>query len=269
MSYRVSTRGFEGPFDLLLRLVTQQRIEIGAVSISQIADQYLAEVQRLGQLDLEVASDFVLVAATLLDLKAASLIPQEQVGAESEEDDEFFDMSPSEIREVLIKRLLAYRQFKTASQALAIRQETESCMHPRTAGADPEFLAIVPDYLENVELETLAKLCAGFLARRETFLLQSEHIAAKRIPLETKVEVLDGIIRDKQHTTFEELLHEDPGIENRVVSLLALLELNKRGSIEMYQPALFGDISIDAVQGAAAFVAREQAHELTTESSSH
>ena len=86
MGYRVSTAGFEGPFDLLLQLVMRQKVDIGSVSVARIADQYLEEVGRMGDLDLEVASDFVLVAASLLDLKAASLVPEEEPAAPDEEE---------------------------------------------------------------------------------------------------------------------------------------------------------------------------------------
>ena len=91
MSYRVSTQVYSGPFDLLLQLVTRQKVDIGAISISEVAEQYLAEAERIEALDLDVASDFLLVAATLLDIKAASLVPQEaprKTDDDDEDDDE-------------------------------------------------------------------------------------------------------------------------------------------------------------------------------------
>lgn len=255
MSYRVSTAGFEGPFDLLLQLVTRQKVDIGAVSVAAIADQYLAEVARMGDLDLEVASDFVLVASTLLDLKAASLVPDEPVGRGGEGDEEFENLSPEEVRDVLVARLVAYRQFKNAAAALAARGEAEGRMHPRTVGPDPEFLNLMPDYLEGVELSALSSVCARFVGRRETLLLESEHIAPRRMPLETRVEQVDGQVRAARHITFEELVADDPSVPNRVVSLLALLELSKRNSIALRQSEVFGTIEIDAVEGARAFSA--------------
>ncbi len=255
MSYRVSTAGFEGPFDLLLQLVTRQKVDIGAVSVAAIADQYLAEVARMGDLDLEVASDFVLVASTLLDLKAASLVPDEPAGRGGEGDEEFENLSPEEVRDVLVARLVAYRQFKNAAAALAARGEAEGRMHPRTVGPDPEFLNLMPDYLEGVELSALSSVCARFVGRRETLLLESEHIAPRRMPLETRVEQVDGQVRAARHITFEELVADDPSVPNRVVSLLALLELSKRNSIALRQPEVFGTIEIDAVEGARAFSA--------------
>ncbi len=265
MSYRVSTAGFEGPFDLLLQLVTRQKVDIGAVSVAAIADQYLAEVARMGDLDLEVASDFVLVASTLLDLKAASLVPDEPAARDDEGDDEFENLSPDEIRDVLVARLTAYRQFKNAAAALGARAEAEGRMHPRTAGPDPEFLNLMPDYLEGVELSTLSSICARFVGRRETLLLESEHIAPKRMPLETRVEQVDARVRAVRHLTFDELVADDPSVPNRVVSMLALLELNKRNSVRLDQPEVFGTIAIDAVEGARAFLAALDASDLSAE----
>ena len=142
MSYRVSTQVYSGPFDLLLQLVSRQKVDIGSISISEVAEQYLAEVERLEALDLDVASDFLLVAATLLDIKAASLVPDDSSNATEDDDldDEFSGLDADSLREVLIQRLIAYKQFKGAAAALGARMEAESRMHPRVAGPDPEFL---------------------------------------------------------------------------------------------------------------------------------
>jgi len=265
MGYRVSTAGFEGPFDLLLQLVTRQKVDIGAVSVSSIADQYLAEMGRMGDLDLDVASDFVLVASSLLDLKAASLVPHDDAPREADADEDFEDLSPEEVRDVLVARLMAYRQFKNAAAALGSRAEAEARMHPRTAGPDPEFLNLMPDYLEGVLLSTLGNICAEFVGKRETFLLESEHIAPKRMPLETRVEQVDSHVRAVKHLTFEELVANDPSVPNRVVSLLALLELNKRQSIVLTQPQTFGTITIDAVEGAPVFSAAFDGAQLSSD----
>ncbi|WP_288714568.1 ScpA family protein, partial [uncultured Parolsenella sp.] len=158
MSYRVQTQAYSGPFDLLLQLVSRQRVDIGAISISEVADQYLAEVERMGELDLDVASDFVLVASTLLDIKAASLVPDDEPThhEDQQDEDEFADLSADEAREVLIARLIAYKQFRNAAAALGSRMEAQARMHPRTAGPGPEFLNTMPDYLEGITLRGLA-----------------------------------------------------------------------------------------------------------------
>ncbi|WP_293672941.1 ScpA family protein [uncultured Parolsenella sp.] len=254
MSYRVQTQAYSGPFDLLLQLVSRQRVDIGAISISEVADQYLAEVERMGELDLDVASDFVLVASTLLDIKAASLVPQDApAAADDDEDDEFSDLSPDEAREVLIARLIAYKQFRNAAAALGARMEAQARMHPRTAGPGPEFLNTMPDYLEGITLRGLAVICADLDSRREGFLLEAEHIAPKRLPVALTVASVDRVTRAKPHLTFSELLDGDSTPEQVVVTFLAILQLYKLGSVRLTQDENFADIDIDRIEGAPAY----------------
>lgn len=255
MSYRVRTQAFSGPFDLLLHLVSRQKVDIGQVSISEVADQYLAEVDAMGELDLDVASDFVLVASTLLDIKAASLVPDEPrlAGADPADDDEFEGLSPDEAREVLIARLIAYKQFRNAGMALGSRMEQEALMEPRTVGADPEFLDLMPDYLEGVSLRSLAVICADLDSRRESFLLEAEHVAPKRLPLALTVASVDRLTRTRGALTFTELLDGQVTPEAVVATFLAVLELFKRGSILVTQTKEFGEIDIVRVEGAPAF----------------
>ncbi len=253
MSYRVSTQAYSGPFDLLLQLVSRQKVDIGAISISEVAEQYLAEVERLEALDLDVASDFLLVAATLLDIKAAALVPSERPTRADDVDDlddEYAGLDGDALREVLIQRLIAYKQFKGAAAALGARMEAESRMHPRVAGPDPEFLNLMPDYLAGITLRGLAVICADLDGRRETFLLEAEHVAPKRVPLELTVASVDRFTMANAHTTFRKLLEESPTTEQLVVTFLAILELAKRGSITLEQDDLFGEIRIDRVEGA-------------------
>lgn len=254
MSYRVQTQAYSGPFDLLLQLVSRQRVDIGAISVSEVADQYLAEVERMGELDLDVASDFVLVASTLLDIKAASLVSQDVLAAaDDDEDEEFSDLSPDETREVLIARLIAYKQFRNAAAALGARMEAQARMHPRTAGPGPEFLNTMPDYLEGITLRGLAVICADLDSRREGFLLEAEHIAPKRLPVALTVASVDRVTRAKPHLTFSELLDGDSTPEQVVVTFLAILQLYKLGSVRLTQDENFADIDIDRIEGAPAY----------------
>ena len=116
MSFTVATQAFTGPFDLLLRLVSQQRVDIGSISVAEVADQYVDEVRRMQDMDLDVASDFLLVASTLLDIKAASLVSDEAPQRSIDfDDDELAGLTPEEAREVLVARLVAYKQFRNAA----------------------------------------------------------------------------------------------------------------------------------------------------------
>lgn len=260
MSYRVSTQVYSGPFDLLLQLVTRQKVDIGAISISEVAEQYLAEAERIEPLDLDVASDFLLVAATLLDIKAASLVPQETPSKTIDDDEDLEELSALDgdaLREVLIQRLIAYKQFKGAAAALGARMQAESRMHPRVAGPDPEFLGLMPDYLAGITLRGLAVICADLDGKRQTFLLEAEHVAPHRVPLDLTVASVDRFTMAHQTCTFRELLDGDATTEQLVVTFLAMLELAKRGSLTLSQDEIFGTIQINRVEGAEAYVPGE------------
>ena len=237
MSYKVRIDSFEGPFDLLLYLVSRQKVDIGAISITQIADQYLAEVSRMDNLDLDVASDFLLVASTLLEIKAESLLPRER-----------------EARDILVERLLAYKQYKNAASALHMRFVSEGRMHPRPFGPDACFLNLMPDYLKDVTMDGLALLAARAFARRDVFLLESEHIAAKPIPVEVHVRAIHQRIQNKKTLRFSELVDERTPVPVVVVTFLAVLELYKRAMVKIEQAELFGDIDIRYIEGSGELV---------------
>ena len=257
MSYKVNTATYSGPFDLLLQLVSRQKVAIGSISISEVADQYLAEVNAMEELDLDVASDFVLVASTLLDMKAHALVPQDvslkSSFDEDEYDDELDGLSPDEAREVLIARLIAYKQFRNAGAALGSRMEAESYMFPRSVGPDPDFLNLMPDYLEGITLRSLAVICADIDSKRETFLLEAEHVAPKRLPVALTVASVDRLTRSKGKVTFSEILDGQDTPEIVVANFLAVLELFKRGLVRVQQDVIFGEIEIEHIEGADSY----------------
>lgn len=257
MSYKVNTATYSGPFDLLLQLVSRQKVAIGSISISEVADQYLAEVDAMEELDLDVASDFVLVASTLLDMKAHALVPQDVSLKSSYDEDEYDDeldgLSPDEAREVLITRLIAYKQFRNAGAALGSRMEAESYMFPRSVGPDPDFLNLMPDYLEGITLRSLAVICADIDSKRETFLLEAEHVAPKRLPVALTVASVDRLTRSKGKVTFSELLDGQDTPEIVVANFLAVLELFKRGLVRVQQDVIFGEIEIEHIEGADSY----------------
>jgi segregation and condensation protein A len=247
MAYQVKTDVFEGPFDLLLHLVSRQKLDVMDIDISQLADQYLEHLERMKELDLDVASDFLLVAATLLEIKAASLLPDER----DEIDEEYEDLSPEEARRLLIARLLAYKKYKNAAGELAARMEAEARMHPRQAGLEEDYLRLMPDYLEGITLRSLGVICADLLNRREVFLLEAEHVAAMPISLELHVRHLAARIAKKGRQLFSELVAAGSSAEEVVVTFLAILELYKRGEVDLRQDGLFGEIEITSLEEGA------------------
>jgi len=221
--------------------VGRQKLDIRDITVSEIADEFLAHIERMKELDLDIASDFLLVAATLLEIKAAALLPAERDLAEL---DEWDDLSPEEARALLVERLLAYKQFKNAAAALSARMESEGRMHPRASGIEEPFLRLMPDYLEGVTLRGLAVLCADLDKRREVFLLQAEHVASMPVSLELHMESVKRTVAKRGRASFSELFEAGASPEVVVVTFLAILELYKRGRIDITQDAVFGEIEI-------------------------
>jgi segregation and condensation protein A len=245
MAYKVKTGTFEGPFDLLLYLVGRKKVDIGSISITEIADQYLEEVNKMGNLDLDVASDFLLVAATLLEIKAQSLVARPGV----ELDEELAELEPSEARDILIARLIEYKKYKNAAGALNARFENEARQHARPFGPTPNFLDLVPDYLQGVSVHALAQVAVGVLSKKPVELLESEHIASKPIPVEVYVRSIRRQIQTAGRLNFSDLVAGNSTPEIVVVTFLALLELYKRKMVNLNQAELFGDIEIEHVLG--------------------
>ncbi len=245
MSYKVRTESFEGPFDLLLYLVSRQKVDIGSISVAEIADQYLDEIAHMDNLDLDVASDFLLVASTLLEIKAQSLLPRDADAL----DEDVAELTPSEARDELVARLVEYKKYKNAAAELHARFLSEGRMHVRSCGPDEDFLGLMPDFLAGVTLDSLAYLAASAMARREVFLLESEHIAAQPIPVEVHVRAIHQRIVSCKHLRFSDLAGASTPPEVVVVTFLAILELYKRQMVNLEQSETFGDIDIDYIEG--------------------
>ena len=250
MSYRVRTDNFEGPFDILLYLVSRQRVDIGSISIAEIADQYLDEIAHVRVVDLDVASDFLLVASTLLEIKAESLLPRETDAT----DEEIAELAPSEARDLLVARLVEYKKFKNAAAMLEGRERAQARLHSRPFGVPAEFSGLMPDFLRDVSLDSLACVAAEVYGRREAALLEAEHIAAKPIPVEVHVRALHARIMNKKHLRFSQLVDADTPAPIVVVTFLAVLELYKRSMVRVRQDEQFGDIQIDYIEGSGELV---------------
>lgn len=238
MAYKVKVEGFEGPFDLLLHLISRRKVDIYDISVCTIADEYVTYLDRMSELDLDVASEFLLVAATLLEIKAAGLFPSEE---EMVLDDE---LSPSEAREVLVARLLEYKKFKNASVEFAARMEAIAKLHPREAGLEPQFAQLLPDFLGGVTLERLAEVLASLLVVSDVSIVDAAHIAELPISLDERINELVELINAAHTTTFGALTADCEGVPMIVATFLALLELYKRGDISLQQDETFGEIQI-------------------------
>jgi len=233
----VKTPEFEGPFDLLLHLIARQRVDLWQVSLSRITHDYVAEIKRMRELDLQVASEFLVVAATLLELKAARLLPGDD--PESEQVEALLSE-----RDLLFARVLQYQAYKHVAGLFERRFADQAGYRPRTAGAAEVLARIVPDLLAGLTPTDLARAAASALTP-PTRPMEGEHIAPPpRLSLAETVQELVGELERLQQTTFKSLVGPSPLPIEVVVRFLALLELYKRSFIDLEQPQAFEDIAV-------------------------
>jgi segregation and condensation protein A len=238
----VQTSVFEGPFDLLLHLILREQVDIYEISLSTIVDAYLAELDRMTKaetaLDLDVATEFLLIAATLIELKARRLLP----GRDDIELDE--ELALWEQRDVLLARLLECKTFKDAAKVLTHMSDDAGRSFPRRVGLDERFLDLTPDLLANI---TTADLKAAFLravAPRPVPRVDLFHVTnIKANVTDAVAELLDELPRAKR-ITFRRLTAPLMDRLEVVVRFLALLELFKQGVVDVEQSDAFGDITV-------------------------
>ena len=188
MGYEVQTPVFEGPFDLLLHLILKEEVDLFEVSLSLIVDRYLSEVARLERVDLEIATEFLLIAATLIDLKARRLLP----GREDPDLDD--ELSRWDERDYLIARLLECKTFQDASRHLLASMQVAQRSLPRIAGPEEPFRSLAPDPLERISLEELAEAARGGLAPKPVPEVQTDHVAPVRASVREAVETVLALL---------------------------------------------------------------------------
>lgn len=238
MAYEVQTTVFEGPFDLLLHLILQEQVELYEISLTHIVDAYLSELERMEGLDLEVATEFLLIAATLIELKARRLLPGDP---DIEVDDEF---SLWEERDLLLARLVECKTFKDAARLLSAMADEAGLSFPRTAGLDERFADLTPDLLAGVTPLDLRDAMVRAMTPRPVPKVALEHVAVARISVtEAVAELIDELPR-LGRTTFRDLTGSFVERLDVVVRFLAVLELYKQGMVDLDQPVTFGDLSI-------------------------
>ena len=241
-AFELRLDNFEGPFDLLLSLISKHKLDITEVSLSQVTDEFIAHVKAgasarddgdvKGEWDLEQTSSFLLVAATLLDLKAARLLPQGDV-----EDEE--DLALLEARDLLFARLLQYRAFKQVAGVLATRLAGESRRHPRAVGLEDRFASLLPEVLIGIGLDQFAQLAAKALEPRPEAELSLQHIHAPRVSVREQAALVIERLRRTGAMTFRALCGDSPDTLTTVARFLSLLELFREGAVGLRpgQPA--------------------------------
>jgi len=238
MGYEVRTDVFEGPFDLLLHLILRQEVDLWEVSLSRIIDEYLLELDRMESLDLEVATEFLLIAATLVELKTRRLLPTPE---DLELDEELLRF---EERDLLLARLLECKTFQDAAATLQSLMRAADRSLPRVAGPEEPFRSLVPDPLERVRPEALHSAARRALTPKVQARVDTDHVAPIRVSVAEAVGLVLDALPAGESRTFRQL---SAGLVERldvIVRFLAVLELYKQGVVDLDQTVTFGELTV-------------------------
>lgn len=238
MAVEVKTEVFDGPFDLLLQLIVREQVDLYDVSLSSIVDAYITEMARLGPLDLETGTEFLVIAATLIELKARRLLPG---SGDSDLED---DLALIEERDLLLARLLECRTFSAAGAAFGRLIDTASASSPRTAGPEERFIGLLPDLLAGVSPIDLVDALVRALTPRPVPRVGLDHVATIRTSVRDTLADLVASLPVVGRTTFREVTAGLSESIDVVVHFLAVLELYKQGLVELEQAVTFGAMEI-------------------------
>jgi len=240
-TFEVHLEVFSGPFDLLLGLISKHKLDITEVAIASVTDEFIAHIRAQQasdtEWDLGQATEFLLVASTLLDLKAARLLPQR-----GPEDDE--DLALIEARDLLFARLLQYRAFKDIARTFAERMGTVGRTAARQAGLEPHFAALLPELIMTITPEQLAMIAARALTPRPVATVGLDHLHAPAVSVREQAILIGSRLRSERMCSFRSLVRDADSTLVIVARFLALLELFRDAQIAFDQPEALGELTV-------------------------
>lgn len=242
MNYTINLEIFEGPMDLLLHLIEKHELDIYDIPIYKITDQYLDYLEKMKMLDLEITSEFIVMAATLIEIKSKMLLPKVQKDIENEEIED--------PREALIQKLVEYKRFKLAADELKQKEDLQQLVYYKPR----EEIELEQDgkqlILENVKLYDIYYAFSKIMDKYENTAKEEQPmrtIQKDEITIEEAMEKIKTLVREHGEKTFEELFEGYCSKTALIVTFLAVLELIKLSVIVIFQEENFGEISIKAV----------------------
>ena len=244
--FTVRPTNFEGPFDLLLQLIGKHKLDVTEIALSRVTDEFIAHLRALGnELDLDQASEFLVVAATLLDLKAARLLPAAEVDDEE-------DLELLEARDLLFARLLQYRAYKQAARFLRDRETEAAHRFPREAGLEPRFADLMPEVLLDLTPEQFAELAARVLTPKKPEVVSVSHLHAPAVSVAEQLLVVRNQLIRAGTATFRALTADCRHTLEVVARFLALLELYRQRRVTFEQLTPLGELHVRWTGGSAA-----------------
>jgi segregation and condensation protein A len=236
--FQVHLDVFEGPFDLLLQLIAKHQLDVTEVALSQVTDEFIAYIRALGSTwELDQATEFLVVAATLLDLKAARLLPSGEV-----EDDE--DLALLEARDLLFARLLQYRAYKQVAAVFAGRFAAEDHRYPRVVALEPALAELLPEVLLGLGPVEFAALAGRAMAPRPMPTVSTSHLYAPTVSVREQAIIVAGRLRTGGPATFRALIADCEATIEIVARFLALLELYRDGYVGFDQVDPLGELHV-------------------------
>jgi len=239
--FSVHLSNFDGPFDLLLQLISRHKLDITEVSLSLVTDEFISYIRSLevsGQgWQLDQATEFLVVAATLLDLKAARLLPSGEV-----EDEE--DLALLEARDILFARLLQYRAFKEIAASFQIMIEAADKAFPRVVALDPALAALLPEVLIGVGPERFASIAERVLTPKSPPVVAIEHLHMALVSVSEQSKLVVEALRHSKTMSFRSLCHDADSTMVVVARFLALLDLYRQGNLRFNQVIALGELQI-------------------------
>ncbi|MGW9074984.1 segregation and condensation protein A, partial [Streptomyces yangpuensis] len=220
---------FEGPFDLLLQLISRHKLDVTEVALSKVTDEFMTYIRAMGpDWDLDQTTEFLVVAATLLDLKAARLLPVAEVEDEA-------DLALLEARDLLFARLLQYRAYKQIAEIFERRAETEGRRYPRTVGLEPHHADLLPDVVISIGAEGFARLAVKAMQPKARPQVYVDHIHAPLVSVREQAGVVVRMLKTRGEATFQELTEDAEDTLTVVARFLALLELYREKAVALDQ----------------------------------
>jgi segregation and condensation protein A len=236
--FNVHLDNFEGPFDLLLGLISKHKLDITEVSLHKVTDEFIAFIRSHGpEWDLDQASHFLLVAATLLDLKAARLLPSGEVDDEE-------DLALLDARDLLFARLLQYRAYKEVSRYLVARMAEEARRFPRMVPMEPRFADLLPEVLLGLGPAEFARLAGKVFTPKAAPTVSIEHMYQPQASVKEQAAIIVERLRRLRQTTFQVLTADCPGTYEIVARFLALLELYRERAVTFEQHEPLGELHV-------------------------
>ena len=242
--FSVKLENFDGPFDLLLQLISRHKLEITEVALATVTDEFIAHIRALEETDegwkLDQATEFLVVAATLLDLKAARLLPSGEVDDEE-------DLALLEARDLLFARLLQYRAFKEIASIIADRIDIQEKSFPRSVSLEPHLAALLPEVMIGVTPERFAAVANRVLAPKVLPKLSTEHLHMAMVSVAAESRNVVALLRRNRTMTFRALVADAESTLVVVARFLSLLELYKDGQIRFEQVIALGELQVSWV----------------------